>query len=103
MNKVQIKQNASGKFRVEGKLQVGNAKDLPEERARGLHEGLLVPVLMYGAKTMAWKRKEWSRNIVIQMTNFWSLLSIIVGQSFCDVKMMDERTKGVLLCFGHNK
>ena len=51
----------SGK-RVAGAIMpLVNAKDLQIECARVLHERLLVPVLMYGSKTMLWKEKERSR------------------------------------------
>ena len=44
-----------------------NARDLQLECARVLHETLLIPVLMYGSKTMLWKER--SRIKAIQMDN----------------------------------
>ena len=38
-----------------------NARDLEFECARGLHEALLEPVLLYSSETMLWKEKERSR------------------------------------------
>ena len=42
-------------------LGLVNAKSLKLECARVLHDLLLVPVLMYGSKTMIWREKERSR------------------------------------------
>ena len=39
----------------------GNAMGLQLECARVLYELLLVPVLMYGSKTIIWKKRERSR------------------------------------------
>ena len=39
-----------------------------------LHEGLVVPVLMYGNNTMVWREKERSRIEAVQIGNFRSLL-----------------------------
>ena len=58
-----MKVNA-GKSKVSGRRVAGtirslvNARDLQLASARVLHETLLVPVLMYGSKTMLWREKE---------------------------------------------
>ena len=44
--------------------------------ARVLHEILVVPVLMYGIKTMLWQEKEYSRVRVVQVDNLRGLLGI---------------------------
>ena len=41
-----------------------------------LHETLLVPVLIYGSKTILWKEKERSRVSAVQMDNLRGLLDI---------------------------
>ena len=41
-----------------------------------LHETLVVPVLMYGSKTMIWKEKERSGVRVVQTDNLIGLLDI---------------------------
>ena len=46
------------------------------ECARVLHESLLVPVVMYGSKTIVWKKKERSRIRAVQMDNLRGLLGI---------------------------
>ena len=46
-----------------------NAWDLQLEYARGLHETLLIPVLMYGNETMLWKEKDRSRTRPLKMDN----------------------------------
>ena len=46
-----------------------------------LHEGLLVPVLLYGNETMIWKEKERSMIRVVQMDNL---------RGFLVVKRMDR-------------
>ena len=61
-------QNAIGRWRAGGGLQV--------ECARELHETLLVPVLMYGSETMLWREKERSRVMAVQMDNLRGLLGI---------------------------
>ena len=38
-----------------------------------LHETLVVPVLMYGSRTVLWKEKERSRIRAVQMDNFRGL------------------------------
>ena len=44
-----------------------NAKDFQLEFMRVLHEGLLMPVLLYGSETMIWREKERSRIRAVQM------------------------------------
>ena len=41
-----------------------------------LHEGLLVPVLLYGNETMIWKEKERSMIRVVQMDNLSGFLVV---------------------------
>ena len=70
---------ASGR-RVAGAIRsLVNAKDLQFECARVLHETLLVPVLMYGNKTMLWKEKERSKVRGVQMDNLRRLPGIKLG------------------------
>ena len=71
-----------------------------------LHETLLVPVLMYGSKTILWKEKERSRVRTVQMYNLRGLLGIrrrdrVLNariKELCEVKKdLDERIdEGVL-------
>ena len=44
-----------------------NAKDFQLEFMRVLHEGLLMPVLLYGSETMIWREKEKSRIRAVQI------------------------------------
>ena len=44
------------------------------ECGRGLHEALLVPVLLYGSDIMMGREKERSRTRALQMDNFRCLL-----------------------------
>ena len=53
-----------------------NVKGLQLECARGQHEELLVPVLLYGNEKMIWREKERSRIRTGQMDNLRSFLSI---------------------------
>ena len=46
-----------------------NARNLQLECARVLYETLLVPVLMYGSKTMLWKKKVRFRISAVQRDN----------------------------------
>ena len=48
-------------------------KSLHLECAKVLHEGLLMPVLLYGSETMIWREKERSRIRAVQMDNFRGL------------------------------
>ena len=49
--------------------------------ARGLHETLIVGVLMYGSETIIWKEEEKSRVRAVQIDNLRELL---------DIRMMDR-------------
>ena len=76
MNHVQMRGNVIGR-KVGGAIRsLINARGLQFECARVLHETLLVPVLMYGSKTMIWKEEERSRIRAIQMGKIRSLLCI---------------------------
>ena len=46
-----------------------NARDLELEHVRVLHEGLLMPFLLYGSEIMIWREKERSRIGAVQMDN----------------------------------
>ena len=70
-----------------------NARGLKLECARGLHELVLMLVLMYGSETMMWREKERSWIRAVQMVNLRGLLGIRIMDS-------DERIGGVLRCFG---
>ena len=68
--------------------------------ARGLHETLLMPVLMYGNETMIWKEEERSRIRLVQMDKIRSLLDIRrmdkvpntwIKESCRMAKVVDER------------
>ena len=54
-----------------------NPKSLQLEFVRVLHEGLLVPVLLYGSETMIWREKERSRIRDVQMDTLRGLLDIM--------------------------
>ena len=55
-----------GGERVAGAIRsLVNAWDLQLESTRVLHETLLVPIFMYGSKTMLWKDKERSRIMAV--------------------------------------
>ena len=63
--------------RVAGAIRsLVNTRSLQLECAIGLHELLLVSVLIYGSETMIWKEKERSRIRAVQMDNFRGLLGI---------------------------
>ena len=54
-------------MKVAGALRfLVNAKGLHLEFARVLHEGLLMPVLLYGNETMIWRQKHRFRIRVVQ-------------------------------------
>ena len=53
-----------------------NGRDFQLECAGVLHKILLVPVLMYGCKTMLWKEKERRRIRAVQMDDIRGLLGI---------------------------
>ena len=60
---------ANGRRVADAIRSLVNARDLQFERARVLHETLLVPVLMYGSETMFCKEEERSRIRAVQMDN----------------------------------
>ena len=63
------KKVASG-WKVVGAItSLVNARDLQPECARALHEGLLVPFLLYGSETMIWREKKGSGFRIMQMEN----------------------------------
>ena len=70
------KRLASGRKFAGAIRSLVSARDLQLECARGLHETLFVPVLMYGSETMLWKEKERSRIRAMQMDNLRGLLDI---------------------------
>ena len=53
-----------------------NASSLQRKFTRVVHEGLLMPVLMYRSETMVWIKKERSRIRAVQMNNLRSFLGI---------------------------
>ena len=53
-----------------------NVRDLQLECARGLHETLLAPVLMYDSEIMLWKEKWRSKIRAVQMDNLRGLQGI---------------------------
>ena len=98
--------------RVAGTIRfLVNVRDMQLESSRILHETLLVPVLMYGSKTMLWKEKDRSRIRAVQMNNLRSLLGIrrvdtapnAWMRELCGVtKWVDDRIdEGVPRSFGH--
>ena len=67
---------ASGR-RVAGTIRsLVKASSLSLERARVLHELLLVSVLTYGIETMKWIEKERSRIRAVQLDSLRGLMSI---------------------------
>ena len=81
-----------------------NAWGMQLECARVLHESLLVPVFIYGSKTMLWKQER-STIRAVQMDNPKGLLGIrrMDKVSSCaECRRVDERIyEGVLQWFGH--
>ena len=58
-DKAECSRRVASGWRVAGAIRsLVNARVLQFECARILHEALLVPVLIYGSKTMLWKEKE---------------------------------------------
>ena len=53
-----------------------SARSLQPKCARALHESLLVPTLLYGCKTVIWRKKEKSRIRAVRMGNIKSLLVV---------------------------
>ena len=86
-----------------------NAKGLQPECERLLHEGLLVPVLLYGSETIIWRENDRSRIIAEHMDNLEGFLGIkrmdkvpnTQIREMCGVtKGVDEIDEGVLWWFG---
>ena len=76
MSQVQMRESAVGRWQMEGGVQVllGLWLMLGVCTLRVLHESLLMPVLMYGSKTMIWKER--SRIRTVQMNKLRDLLGI---------------------------
>ena len=74
-----------------------NARSLQLEYAMVLHESLLVPVLIYGNKTMIWREAEKSRIRAVQMDNLKGLLGIRRRDKIVNawIRQLCRRTKGV--------
>ena len=53
-----------------------NTRVLQLECARGLHEELLVPVLLYGCASMIWRETERSGFRAVQMNSLRGLLGV---------------------------
>src|SRR5678816_2220515 len=53
-----------------------NAKGLSLECARVLHEGMLLPVLLYSSETMVWNKKYRSKVQCVQMGNLRGVLGV---------------------------
>ena len=67
---------ASG-WKVAGAIRsLISARGLQLECVRMLHEGLLVPVLLYGSETVIWGEKDRCRIRAVQMDNHRGLLGI---------------------------
>ena len=80
---------ASGRRVASAIRSLVNARYLQLECARVLHETLLVPVLMYGSKTMLWKEKERSKVRVVQMDNLRRLLFIRRIERVLNARIME--------------
>ena len=75
--------------RVAGAIRsLVNARSLQLERARVLHESLLVPVITSGSETMIWREKERSKIRAVQMEN----LSGQLGISRMDISKCIDKT-----------
>ena len=62
--------------KVESEKNVAGARGLPLECVRGLHEELLVPVLLYGCASMIWRETERSGFRAVQMDSLRGLLGV---------------------------
>src|SRR5678815_1751450 len=88
-----------------------DVKGLSLECARVLHEGMLLPVLMYSSETMVWKKGYRSKVQCVQMDNLRGVLGVkridkIRNEGIrelCGVKKgVDERmNESTLRWFGH--
>ena len=76
MSQVQMRESAVGRWQMEGGVQVllGLWLMLGVCTLRVLHESLLLPVLMYGSKTVIWKER--SRIRTVDIGNLRGLLDI---------------------------
>src|SRR5678815_2570334 len=67
---------------VNGRMVAGAIKSLVDvkglslECARVLHEGMLLPVLMYSSETMVWNKRYRSKVQCVQMDNFRGMLGV---------------------------
>ena len=88
-----------------------NVKGLSLECARVLHEGMLLPVLLYGSETMVWNKKYRSKVQCVQMDNLRGMLGVkrinkVRNErirEWCGVKKgVNERiNESMLRWFGH--
>jgi len=88
-----------------------NVKGLSLECARVLHEGMLLPVLLYGSETMVWNKKYRSKVQCVQMDNLRGVLGVRRIdkerneriREWCGVKKgVNERiNESMLRWFGH--
>ena len=81
LQKTDVWRSMKGKVKkciYQSKMEVNEQfeRSLKLEYARVLHEGLLMPVLLYGSETMIWREKERSRSKAVQMDNPRGLLGI---------------------------
>src|SRR5678815_1193791 len=53
-----------------------NVKELSLECARVLHEGMLLPVLLYSSETMVWNKKYRSKVQCVQIDNIRGVLGV---------------------------
>ena len=67
---------AIGKKAASAIRSLVNAWSLHIQCASELHEGLLVPVLLYDSETMTWREKDSSRIMAMQMDNLRGLIGI---------------------------
>ena len=69
-----------------------NVMGLQLECVSQLHEGLLVPILLYGSETMIWREKDMSTIRVVQMDDFRGLLSIRRMDRILNVRIRDMQS-----------
>src|SRR5678815_4983448 len=102
---------------VNGRMVAGaikslvNVKGLSLECARALHEGMLLPVLLYSSETMVWNKKYRSKVQCVQMDNLRDMLGVKrinkmrneLIRELCGVKKgVHERiNESMLRWFGH--
>ena len=116
LQKTDVWRSMKGKVKkciYQSKMEVNEQfeRSLKLEYARVLHEGLLMPVLLYGSETMIWREKERSRSKAVQMDNLRGLLSIrrmdrVLNAQIRElcrvVKGVNERIDESVLCWlGH--